>query len=78
MGFRRFTDRQGNRWEVKPRSRHEWHFEPVQGNPEGRRVGNAPGYEQDPFELSEQELTRILDAAKSAGLKSDRPSIFKE
>ena len=78
MGYRRFTDRQGNRWEVKPRSRYEWHFEPVQGNPAGRRVGTAPGYEQDPFELSEQELTRIFDAAKSAGLKSDRPSIFRE
>jgi hypothetical protein len=78
MGFRRFTDRQGHRWEVKPRSRYEWHFQPLPGNAQDRRVGTAPGYEKDPFELSEQELQRICDGAESVRQKADRPSPFKQ
>jgi hypothetical protein len=63
MGFRRFRDRDGNEWEVRVRSRDEWEFLPV-GDQRGEpRVARAPGYEQDPFELSQEELQRVWDAS---------------
>lgn len=61
MGYRRFTDRDGRAWEVRDRSGSMWQFEPVSGSA-GRSVTvPAPGYEKDPFELSEEELQRMLD-----------------
>jgi len=64
MGFRRFLDRDGKAWEVRPRSRSEWEFEPVGENPGPPRTAAAPGYEQDPFELSQEELQQVFDAAR--------------
>ena len=78
MGYRRFTDRQGHRWEVKPRTRYEWHFEPLPGNPGSKRVGSGPGYEKDPFELSEQELQRICEAADPLAGRGERPASSKK
>jgi hypothetical protein len=77
VGFRRFTDREGRVWEVRPRSRSEWEFDPVPGNPERARSVRAPGYEKDPFELSIEELQRLLD---SAGPPPERrkPSPFRD
>jgi hypothetical protein len=63
MAWRRFADRDGRRWEVRVRSRTEWEFEPVDGNPGPARTGARPGYETDPFELSVEELQRLLDRA---------------
>ena len=63
MGFRRFLDRDGKAWEVRPRSRSEWEFSPVAGTPGPPRTAAPPGYESDPFELSVEELQRVLDAA---------------
>lgn len=63
MGFRRFTDRDGRQWEVRPRTRDEWDLDPVGDNPERRRTTKAPGYEQDPYELSQEELQRLLDGS---------------
>ena len=63
MGDRRFVDRDGQRWEVRVRGRSEWAFEPVEGNPGPARTATAPPYERDPFELSIEELQRVLDAA---------------
>jgi len=63
MANRTFSDRAGNRWEVRTRSRSEWEFEPLAGNPGPARLGAPPGYESDPYEMSVEELQRILEAA---------------
>jgi hypothetical protein len=62
---RRFADRDGKRWEVRVRGRSEWLFEPVEGNAGPARTGAPPGYETDPFELSIEELQRVLDGARA-------------
>lgn len=63
MGYRRFVDREGKGWDVKDVSDAEWRFEPEPGNPAGGVNVPAPGYQKDPFELSAEELQRMLDAA---------------
>ena len=74
MAHRRFTDREGNRWEVRPRSRSEWEIEPVDGNRGAGRLVTPPGHETDPFELSVEELQRLLDAGRP--LRRSGPSPF--
>ncbi len=66
MGYRRFMDRDGNDWEVQDSSGSEWRLLPVSGNQKPQVTVRAPGYENDPFELSSEELQRLLDAARSA------------
>jgi hypothetical protein len=63
MGYRKFTDRDGNAWEVRDHSQSEWMFVPLPGNPVERTAVPAPGYDNDPFELSKEELQKLLDAA---------------
>lgn len=63
MGFRRFVDRDGRGWDVKDRSDYEWTFEPEPANPAGAVNVPAPGHQKDPFELSIEELQRMLDEA---------------
>ena len=65
MANRVFADRAGNRWEIRTRSRSEWEFEPVDGNPGPPRLVAPPGYESDPYEMSTEELQRLLDAASA-------------
>ena len=77
MGFRRFDDKQGRAWEIRPRSRSEWHFEPLPGNPESRRTVRPPGYEEDPFELTDQELERLLGSTRPGAVRS-KPSPFRD
>jgi hypothetical protein len=72
MASRRFTDRDGKVWEVIPRSRAEWEFQPVADNPGARKVAQSPGYERDPFELSIEELQRLLDGASQPRSRSKR------
>jgi len=75
MSHRRFVDSAGRRWEVRVASKGDWRFEPVSGNPSPRRRGDVPLYATDPFELSEQELRTILDAAREdAGASPGSPS----
>ncbi len=76
MSHRKFSDRDGNRWEVRISSKADWCFEPVPGNPSASRRVRPPLYAgEDPFELSEQELQSILgDATEEA--RSTRPSPF--
>lgn len=77
MGYRRFTDRGGQVWEIRDRSGRTWQFEPVSGNP-GRSVSvPAPGHEKDPFELSTEELQRMLDQV-SGGQARPRKSPFAD
>jgi hypothetical protein len=61
MGFRNFVDKQGRKWEVRDRSKTEWELLPLGENQERNRTVRSPGYEKDPFELSEEELQRLLD-----------------
>jgi len=63
MANRTFADRSGDRWEIRTRSRSEWEFEPIEGNPGPGRSVTPPSYETDPYELSVEELQQILDAA---------------
>ena len=69
MGYRKFVDGDGNSWEVRDSSRARWDLEPVSGNPGSRVTVDAPGYEADPFELSEGELQRMLVKGLSARSK---------
>jgi hypothetical protein len=69
MSYRKFTDSNGNAWEVRDRSASEWDFEPM--------LGNRPGYEKDPFELSIEELQRMFDSVQPAKLKP-KQSPFKD
>ena len=62
MGYRRFNDSKGGVWEVKDVSRSEWEFVPASGSGKAVRA-TAPGYESDPFELSTEELQRMLERA---------------
>ncbi len=75
MANRTFSDRSGNRWEIRARSRSEWEFEPIEGNPGPGRLVTPPGYESDPYEMSVEELQRLLDAA-AARKPSTRKSPF--
>ncbi len=61
MGYRRLIDRDGEAWDVKDMSDSVWRFEPVGGSPADPVDSRAPGYQKDPFELSQDELQRLLD-----------------
>lgn len=63
MGFRKFTDRDKQEWEIRPRTRAEWELSPAGGNQSRPRTVAAPGYEQDPYELSIEELQGLLDGS---------------
>lgn len=67
MAFRRFRDRQGREWDVRDRSAAEWILEPAADNPGARRTVRPPRYEADPFELTDQELARLLDQGSAPG-----------
>ncbi len=77
MAGRKFIDRDGREWEVRIRSRAEWELEPVGNNPERARTAPAPGYEKDPFELSREELQRLLDSSTAPPSRSTK-SPFKD
>ena len=63
---------------MKVRSRREWLLDPLPGNPQTPRTVEPPLYEEDPFELSEQELQRILADARESASAPGRPSPFKD
>jgi hypothetical protein len=63
MAERTFADRAGHRWAVRVHSRSEWELTPIEGNPGPGRLATPPGYETDPYELSVEELQRLLDGA---------------
>lgn len=77
MAYRQFTDRDGHAWEVRATERAEWALEPVGDNPHRARTVRAPGYEKDPFELSREELQRLLDASDPGSHRSVK-SPFRE
>jgi hypothetical protein len=65
MSYRKFIDASGNAWRIRDRSRWDWEFQPEPGNPERARSVRAPGHQDDPFELSNEELQSLLDSARS-------------
>lgn len=72
MSYRRFSDRDGERWEIRERGRGDWEFRPVHGNPAPIHHGRAPHWQTDPFELSEQELQVVLSEATPLGTGAGR------
>lgn len=72
MAFRKFVDREGHEWEVRPRSRSEWDLEPAGMNPGKARSVASPGYEKDPYELSKEELQALLDQARAPKIRQVR------
>lgn len=72
MGYRRFDDTEGHEWEVRDISRSSWELVPVQGNPGKTLRVDTPSYEADPFELSVEELQRLLGTKPSAGGKPSK------
>jgi hypothetical protein len=78
MGYRRFSDPEGHEWEVRDLSRSAWEFHPVAENP-GRILRiDPPGYEADPFELSEEELQGLLGRPGGPGRSRPSKSPFKD
>lgn len=65
MANRKFIDRSGQHWEVRDRSHNEWVLEPIQDNPATPRSVRPPTYETDPFELTDQELQRLLEQSEA-------------
>ncbi len=76
MAYRKFKDKNGNNWEVREQSRDEWYLEPVSGNPGSRKVVQSPGYEKDPFEMSEGELQRLLGTREGEARSKPTKSPF--
>ena len=81
MGYRRFADRDGMTWDVRDVSSSEWELVPTNPGHHPVRV-QAPGYEKDPFDLSIEELQRLLDTHRPRGGESTgrsrKPSPFKD
>ena len=77
MSYRKFIDAAGYSWTVRDRSRWEWQFQPEPGNPGPARTVRAPGHQDDPFELSTEELQRLLDSAPG-GSRPRPPNPFKD
>ncbi len=78
MAYRNFTDRQGRKWEIRERSRSEWELHPAGDNRERMRTVRSPGYEKDPFELSVEELVRLLDEPDILGRSRPPKSPFAD
>jgi hypothetical protein len=78
MGYRRFDDTKGHEWEVRDLTRSAWELVPVQGNP-GKVVRvDPPSYEADPFELSVEELQRLLGEAPNPVRAKPSKNPFKD
>ena len=66
MGFRKFIDRDKQQWEIRDVSRSRWEFAPAGENRLTVRSFEPPGYETDPYELSQEELQQLFDASAAA------------
>lgn len=78
MAERKFQDREGRGWRVRPESRTRWWLEPLPGNDEMKRAARPPGHTDDPFELSEKELQQLLDGALPSRGTARKPPPFRE
>lgn len=78
MAYRNFVDLQGRKWEIRVRSKSEWELIPTGDNRERERTVHPPGYERDPFEMSIEELQRLLDEPDQLGRSKPGKSPFKD
>ncbi len=74
---RKFSDRTGRTWLVeRPHSRRELVFRPLEGSEHDEKVAPTPSHTDDPFELSDAELIRLLERARPRYRKPRRPPPF--
>jgi hypothetical protein len=76
---RNFKDRSGQAWVVeREHGRHEIVFRPTQGAQGDERVAPLPtsGHTQDPYELADSELQRLLDRSRPRYTKPKGPAPF--
>lgn len=76
---RKFTDRSGQPWIAeREHGRSEIVFRPVDGSPSDERVAPLPSqrHTQDPYELSDSELQRLLDRSRPRYRKPKGPAPF--
>ena len=78
MAYRNFTDAQGRAWQIRVRSKNEWELVPIGSNRERERTVRPPGYEPDPFEMSIEELQRLLDQPDAMGRSKPGKNPFKD
>ena len=78
MSYRRFKDRAGDVWLIKDESLNRWVFDPVPGNPSQPLNVTPPTYTDDPYEMSEAELQRLIDGGRPAGGPSKAAWPFKD
>jgi hypothetical protein len=58
---RKFEDARGDGWEIHPREDYKWYFVPLEDNDAIRTIVTPPPQVDDPFELDQQELQKLLD-----------------
>ena len=76
---RNFKDRSGQAWIVeREHGRQEIVFRPAHGEQGDERVAPLPtsSHSQDPYELADSELQRLLDRSRSRYTKPRGPSPF--
>lgn len=78
MGYRKFSDRDGDGWEVRDESDRRWVFRPLRGNDKIETRVHPPSGADDPFELSTEELQKLLDGGQPAQGRSRPPSPFRD
>lgn len=60
--YRRFEDAKNEGWEIRPQENFKWQFVPVEGNDAVRKIVTPPPQVDDPFDLDEHELQKLLDS----------------
>lgn len=78
MGYRKFHGPRGEGWEVRDDSRREWRLVPIGSNQEGEKRVTAPTHTDDPFELSEEELQKMLEGGRPRRGAGDPSTLFKD
>ncbi len=78
MGYRKFRDRDGAGWEVRDESDRRWVFKPLRGNEQSETHVTPPPRVDDPFELSTQELQKLLDGGRPSRGGRRPPSPFRD
>ena len=72
---RRFQDAQGNGWEIDAGEDFKWHFVPLEDTDRIRTIVTPPPEVDDPFDLDEHELQKLLDSGISTrGIREPLPS----